>query len=80
MYYTKIKISWDELKMCSSTISCTCGRLKQILDKEERVKLCQFLLGLNEVYSTFRGQIMLMQPLPNVKKAYSLLSGKEKQK
>ncbi|ESR45752.1 hypothetical protein CICLE_v10003204mg, partial [Citrus x clementina] len=39
----------------------------------------QFLMGLNEKYSAIRGQIMLMQPLPIVKKAYSLLCEEEKQ-
>jgi hypothetical protein len=37
-------------------------------------------MGLNESYSAIRGQIMLMQSLPTVKKAYSLLCEEEKQR
>ncbi|XP_016647541.1 PREDICTED: uncharacterized protein LOC107880502 [Prunus mume] len=40
----------------------------------------QFLMGLNESYSTIRGQILLMQPLPMVRKAYSLITQEEKQR
>ena len=45
----------------------------------KKMRLRQFLMGLNEKYSAIRGQIMLMQPLPIVKKAYSLLCEEEKQ-
>lgn len=37
-------------------------------------------MGLNDIYSVVRGQIMLMHPLPTVKKAYSLFCEEEKQK
>ncbi|KAF7116105.1 hypothetical protein RHSIM_RhsimUnG0038200 [Rhododendron simsii] len=79
-YYTKIKTLWDELKMCSLVVLCTCGGLKHLLDNEEKVRLGQFLMGLDETYSAIRGHIMLMQPLPTVKKAYSLLCEEEKQR
>uniref|UniRef100_A0A5B7C6V8 Uncharacterized protein n=1 Tax=Davidia involucrata TaxID=16924 RepID=A0A5B7C6V8_DAVIN len=39
----------------------------------------QFLMGLNESYSAIRGQILLMNPLPNVTKAYSSIVQEEKQ-
>ena len=66
--------------MSSPTIQCTCGGMKQLSNNEEKMRLGQFLMGLNESYSTIRGQIMLMQPLPTVKKAYSLLCEEEKQR
>jgi len=78
-YYTKIKTLWDELKMTSPAIQCTCGGMKQLSNSEEKMRR-QFLMGLNENYSAIRGQIMLMQPLPTVKKAYSLLCEEEKQR
>ncbi|KAL5832076.1 hypothetical protein ACOSQ4_017430 [Xanthoceras sorbifolium] len=55
---------WDELTACSPSIMCTCGGQKDLKEKEERIRLGQFLIGLNEIYSAVRGQIMLMQPLP----------------
>ena len=40
----------------------------------------QFLMGLNESYSAIRGQILLMNPLPDVAKAYSSIVQEEKQR
>ncbi|KAB5544982.1 hypothetical protein DKX38_013094 [Salix brachista] len=79
-YYTKIKTLWDELKMSSPLIQCTCGGMKQLTNNEEKLRLSQFLMGLDDSYSAIRGQIMLMQPLPTVKKAYALLCEEEKQR
>ena len=39
----------------------------------------QFLMGLNESYNAIRGQILLMNPLPDVAKAYSSIIQEEKQ-
>uniref|UniRef100_A0A6N2KIH2 Retrotransposon Copia-like N-terminal domain-containing protein n=1 Tax=Salix viminalis TaxID=40686 RepID=A0A6N2KIH2_SALVM len=79
-YYTKLKTLWDELKMSSPVIQCSCGGMKQLTNNEEKMRLSQFLMGLNESYSAIRGQIMLMQSLPTVKKAYSLLCEEKKQR
>ncbi|KAH9717541.1 hypothetical protein KPL71_021864 [Citrus sinensis] len=46
----------------------------------KRRKLMQFLMGLNESYSAIRGQILLMNPLPDVAKAYSSIVQEEKQR
>ena len=40
----------------------------------------QFLMGLIESYSAIRGQILLMNPLPDVAKAYSSIVQEEKQR
>ena len=29
-YYTRLKMLWDELKLCSPVFSCTCGGLKNL--------------------------------------------------
>lgn len=39
----------------------------------------QFLMGLNESYAAVHGQILLMQPLPDTRKTYSLILQQEKQ-
>ena len=38
------------------------------------------LMGLNECYSAIRGQILLMNPLPSVRQAYSSACQEEKQR
>ena len=40
----------------------------------------QFLMGLNESYSVICGQILLMNPFPSVRQAYSFVSQEEKQR
>ena len=39
-----------------------------------------FLMGLNETYTTVRGQILLMNPIPSLGKVFSLLIQDEKQR
>ncbi|XP_070664685.1 uncharacterized protein [Malus domestica] len=73
IYYTKLKSLWDELSSYSDSSSCTCGA------QNEKNRLMQFLMGLNDSYSVVRGQILLMNPLPTVRQAYSSISQKEKQ-
>jgi hypothetical protein len=72
-YYTRLKKLWDELGYYNDTI-CSCGA------DHERCRLMQFLMGLNESYSAIRGQILLMNPLPDVAKAYSSIVQEEKQR
>ncbi|KAJ0092230.1 hypothetical protein Patl1_25721 [Pistacia atlantica] len=40
----------------------------------------QFLMGLNETYAQARGQILMMNPLPSVNQAYSMLVTEESQR
>ncbi|KAL5777099.1 hypothetical protein ACOSP7_010025 [Xanthoceras sorbifolium] len=68
-YYTKLKGLWDELASYNDAVHGT---------QQEQQKLMQFLMGLNDSYSAVRGQILLMNPLPSVRQAYSSVSQKEK--
>ena len=70
-YYTKLKGLWDEL---ASYNDATHGA------QHDQQKLMQFLMGLNDSYSAIRGQILLMNPLPSVRQAYSSVSQEEKQR
>jgi hypothetical protein len=66
-----LKGLWDELASYSDTTHGT---------QADQQKLMQFLMGLNETYSAIRGQILLMNPLPSVRQAYSSVSQEEKQR
>ena len=39
-----------------------------------------FLMGLNDIYATIRGQILLNDPLPPIGKVFSLILQEEKQR
>ncbi|KAH0771000.1 hypothetical protein KY290_014981 [Solanum tuberosum] len=47
---------------------------------EQDRKLIQFLIGLNEVYTVMRGNILMMNPLPSMAHAFSIIVQEEKQR
>ena len=76
-YYTKFKIVWDELVNYKSIPSCscgvcTCGFETTFAQYQEEECTISFLMGLNEIFATVRGQILLMEPLPSLNKVFSL--------
>nr|GEY48125.1 cysteine-rich RLK (receptor-like protein kinase) 8 [Tanacetum cinerariifolium] len=84
VYYQKLKGYWDEHDaleapyMCICPCNCENGKTNG--DRDQRKRLIQFLMGLDECYSNLRGQILLMQPLPIVAKAYGMIRQEEKQR
>ncbi|XP_031265563.1 uncharacterized protein LOC116123984 [Pistacia vera] len=53
---------------------------KTYLEHLNQQKLLQFLMGLNELYFMVRSQILLVNPLPSVKQAYSVVNQDESQR
>ncbi|CAA0841724.1 Unknown protein, partial [Striga hermonthica] len=80
VYYTKLKCLWDEYASLVSLPECTCGLGKKMSENDMEIKLMQFLMGLNEVFEPVKNQILLMDPLPTVNKAYSMILKVEKQR
>ncbi|XP_043693327.1 uncharacterized protein LOC122643815 [Telopea speciosissima] len=79
-YYTTLKAFRDELSSFRSLPTCTCGTMTTINGYVETDALIDFLQGLNDSYSAVRSQILLMDPLPTMAKAYSLLLREERQR
>ncbi|XP_070011237.1 uncharacterized protein [Nicotiana sylvestris] len=67
----------DELHSSYVGPVCSCGAFPKFIEDQQ---LFQFLNGLNEFYSNVKSAIMMMNPLPPVSKAYSLLQHDESQK
>lgn len=59
---------------------CNCENGRNNGERDQRKRLIQFLMGLDESYSNIRGQILLMQPLPTAAKAYTMVRQEEKQR
>ncbi|GKC67884.1 hypothetical protein Tco_1100482 [Tanacetum coccineum] len=84
VYYQKLKGLWDEFDaleapyLCLCACTCANGRINR--ERDQRKRLIQFLMGLDECYSNIRGQILLVQPLPTVAKAYTMVRQEEKQR
>jgi hypothetical protein len=79
-YFTRIKSIWDELNNYDPMPSCTCGGMRSIHEKNNRDRVFQFLMGLDDSYSHIRGQILLSDPLPPINKVFSLIVQEERQK
>ena len=51
---------------------CNCERSKEFIVHLQKLKLFQFLMGLNDSYNQARSQILLMSPLPSINQAYAM--------
>ncbi|KAL0332894.1 UNVERIFIED_CONTAM: Retrovirus-related Pol polyprotein from transposon RE1 [Sesamum calycinum] len=57
-----------------------CGSNKAKTDQIEASQLIQFLTGLNKSYDNIRNQILVLDPLPHVNNAYSMVLRVERQR
>lgn len=57
-----------------------CGVKTNLHKAEQDKQLIQFLMGLNEVYTVVRGNILMMNPLPTIAQGFSILIQEEKQR
>ncbi|XP_015168590.1 uncharacterized protein [Solanum tuberosum] len=82
IYYTRMKKLWEELNTLNvrnqCTCICNCGVRNGMHKAEQDRRLIQFLMGMNEVYTVVRGIILMMNPLPSMAQAFSLLIQEEK--
>ncbi|KAL2248611.1 UNVERIFIED_CONTAM: Retrovirus-related Pol polyprotein from transposon RE1 [Sesamum indicum] len=79
-YFSRLKKLWDELSSITYTPKCTCGAAKESADINSHNQTIQFLMGLNELYNHERNQILMMDPVPGVSKAYAMILRVEKEK
>ncbi|XP_043717640.1 uncharacterized protein LOC122665551 [Telopea speciosissima] len=79
-YYTIVKGLCDELLSYCTLPACSCGAMTTLQSFLETDHLLDFLQGLNDSYAAVRSQILLMDPLPSINKAYSLLLQEERQR
>ncbi|XP_069152949.1 uncharacterized protein [Solanum lycopersicum] len=83
-YYSMLRRLWEELNTLDPNTQCTClcncgGKTKMHKAEQDR-KLIQFLMGLNKVYTIVRGSILVVNPLPTMAQAFSILVQEEKQR
>ncbi|XP_011069429.1 uncharacterized protein LOC105155256, partial [Sesamum indicum] len=83
-YFSRLHLIWDELDLLmptpQCTCGCTCGAFKAAADQATFIRLTQFLMGLSENFDHLRDQLLVMDPIPTVNKAYSMLQRIEKQR
>ncbi|GJZ52807.1 retrovirus-related pol polyprotein from transposon TNT 1-94 [Tanacetum coccineum] len=87
-FFNKLKKCWDELQNlngfptcnCGKMRECTCGVIEKFIERDSNSKLIQFLMKLSDGYESVRSQILDVDPLPSVNKAYYIVQQIEKQK
>ncbi|XP_020555103.1 uncharacterized protein LOC110013287 [Sesamum indicum] len=84
-YLTKITKLWNELNCLAPPPKCKCGGCSCGINEEidalaSLTQLMQLLMGLHEVFNNERSQILMLDPLPNVEKAFSMIFSVEQQR
>ncbi|XP_021726194.1 uncharacterized protein LOC110693369 [Chenopodium quinoa] len=87
-YFGKLKARWDQLNSlegmpectCGIFNKCTCNVMKKLLERKEKKKVMDFLMGLNDGYDNQKENIIGMDPLPSVNRAHQMVLQVEKQK
>ncbi|GJT97529.1 hypothetical protein Tco_1093047 [Tanacetum coccineum] len=60
--------------------ACVCENERINGERDQRKRIIQFLIGLDERSENVKGQILLMNPMPTVAKAHSLIRQEDKEK
>lgn len=80
-YFTKFRTLLVELDNLDPMPKCNCPDVTQKLEQyEEKIKLSQFLMGLNDQYTAVRGQLLMLKPTPTLSQVFSLLLQEESQR
>lgn len=79
-YFTKLKKLWDEFNCLKPIPHCSCETAKAVCETRASNQLVQCLMGLNDTCDHVRNEILVMHPLPSIKKAYFMILYVEKQR
>lgn len=84
-YFTKFRTIHDELECFNTKLRCTCNKCTcnvniKLTEQDQSIQLTQFLMGLNDTFTTVRGHILIMQPLPSSSQCYAILLQEENQR
>lgn len=78
-FFTKLKSLWDEKDALCTFSPCHCEAAVEVTTYLETQKTMKFLMGLSDGYATIRSNVIGMEPLPKVNKAYAMALRHEKQ-
>ncbi|KAM3232209.1 hypothetical protein P3L10_017568 [Capsicum annuum] len=66
VYFSKLRAKWVKFDSIAPVPSCDCPKSRDYVDFTLRLKLFQFLMGLNDSYEQARGYILMTIPVPSV--------------
>lgn len=71
---------WDDFVNVANMPKCSCKAKSQLEHYDELMKVTQFLMGLNELYTNIRGQLLMMNTLPKLTQVLAFLQQEERQR
>ncbi|XP_055803840.1 uncharacterized protein LOC129872909 [Solanum dulcamara] len=80
IYHTRLKALWDDFEVLVPSPCYNCEKSRGFVAHMNRQKMYQFLIGLNDTYHQARSQILMIDPLPIINQAYSIIVEDESQK
>lgn len=84
-YFTKLRTIWDELEsyradpVCTCASKCGCDALVEVKKRKDQDRIMEFMRGLNDQYNHVRSNILMMDPLQSINKAFSYMAQQERQ-
>ncbi|XP_074346823.1 uncharacterized protein LOC141685627 [Apium graveolens] len=78
VYFHKLEDLWDEYVILEPKVDYVCGAHKIQIERDQKRKLLQFLMGLHDNNSTIHGQILIMTPMLAVSQAYAYVQQDER--
>ncbi|XP_010535249.1 PREDICTED: uncharacterized protein LOC104810602 [Tarenaya hassleriana] len=84
-FYTKLNSLWEELKMHDPVPvcvcgSCTCDSKTRLMDYYDKKNVVRFLMKLTEFFHPARRQILMLDPMPSIRKVYGMVAQEEHQR
>ncbi|XP_019256505.1 PREDICTED: uncharacterized protein LOC109234921 [Nicotiana attenuata] len=80
VYFSKLKDMWEEFEALVPAPGCDYPKYKEFVVYLQKLKMYQFLMGLNDSYAQTRSQILMRSPVPTVNQAYAMIISGEGQK
>jgi len=83
-FFTNLNIVWEELEFLRLVPNCVYGKscdfdLSKIFMKQRKIEyvIC-FIKDMSDNYNNVKTQILLLEPLPNINKVFSLIMQQER--
>ncbi|PWA97255.1 ribonuclease H-like domain-containing protein [Artemisia annua] len=76
-YFNKLRTLWKQFDALVKLPRCTCHAADDFKKHNQLMKLMQFLMGLDDSYMQIRSNILSRDPLPEVKRAFAIVSSEE---
>lgn len=72
-YYHKLNSLWRQYDNLTKLPQCKCEAFIELNEFNNRIKLMQFLMGLDDVYKPIRTSLLAKDPLSSIKSAFATL-------